>query len=548
MGLLGTTRSSERGASLVIALAIGAVAFAQQAWVSPANFGGADEWLYLDLSSRGILGIPYANRPLVLLWHAAPARLLPGDLRGFWLFASLYFAVTGALTAWLALRLSPGARGLALLAGVATVAWAPLDDLRLDTVLICGYAGFTLAAVAALVLFVEAWHRRRFALLASGMALALVATLGVESVLPVLALAPVLTGDGWRHDPRRFGQWTLAWTAVQAAGAGLTLGPLLLGWPSYQTGALGLDPSPVRVGGRVLQLVGMQVGPLLTSPLRELAVPAVPLAVLVLLAGALGLRLTGGSSPGRDPGREPIGFVLAAGALLTVAAHATLALTPVIRTPARTQILSAPGFGLVLAAVIAAVGRLARPRWRPAVAAVLGAWVVAVGTGRVVALQAEWDASRSVYPAQAATLAALTRAAPALEPGSLVLLQDDSGAWPMTFTFRHALRYLYGDGVVGVVHGAADFLYPWRVTGQGIVVDPWPVIRHAWQVAPTRHPWETILVVHRGADGRLAVRPGWPAGVLPPLPAGARYAPVDRIRPAPVRERERRVLAAGGPE
>ena len=134
----------------------------------------------------------------MLLWQAPPRRLLPGDLRGFWLFTTLYFAATGALTAWLALRLAPGARALALLAGVATVAWAPLDYLRLDTVLIGGYAGFTLATVAALVLFVEAWHRKKFALLAAGMALALVATLGVESVLPVLAVAPILIGDGWR--------------------------------------------------------------------------------------------------------------------------------------------------------------------------------------------------------------------------------------------------------------------------------------------------------------------------------------------------------------
>jgi hypothetical protein len=536
-----------RAALLAIALAIGAVAFVQQAWVSPTNFGGADEWLLLDLSSRGILGIPYANRPLVLLWQAAPAHLLPGDLRVFWLFTTLYFAATGALTAWLALRLAPGEQTLALLAGVATVAWAPLDYLRLDSVLICGYAGFTLTSFAAVVLFVEAWHRKKFALLAAGMALALVATLGVESVLPVLVVAPFLIGGGWRHDSRRFRQWTLAWMAVLAAAAGLTLGPLLLGWPSYQTGALGIDPSPLWVGGRVLQLAGMQVGPLLTSPLRELAVPAVPLAVLTLVAGLVGLRLAGGPPPDPGPARKPVAFVLAAGVLLTLSAHATLALTPAIRTPARTQILSAPGLGLALAATIAAVATLVGPRWRPVAAAALGAWVVAVGTGRVVAMQAEWDTSRSLYPAQAATLSALTRAAPGLEPGSLVLLLDDSGGWPMTFTFRHALRYLYGDGVVGVVRGGADFLYPWRVTGQGIVVEPWPVIRAEWQVAPTLHAWDTILVVHRGSDGRVAILPRWPDGVLAPLPAGARYAPQERIRPTPVRGRERRVLTARGP-
>jgi hypothetical protein len=533
-----------RRAVVSMALTIGAVALVQQLWVSPTNFGGADEWLLLDLSSRGVLSVPYANRPLVLLCQAPPARLLPGDLRGFWLFTTLYFAATGALTAWLALRLSPGTRALALLAGVATVAWAPLDYLRLDTVLIAGYAGFTLAAVAALVLFVEAWHRKRFALLAAGIALALVATLGVESVLPVLAVAPFLIGRGWRQDPRRFVQWTLGWVAVLAAGAGLVLGPLLLGWPSYQAGALGIDPNPLRVGGRVLQLAWMQVGPLLTSAPRELAVPAVPLAVLALLAGFAGLRLAGG--PEREPARKGIGFVLAAGVLLTLSAHATLALTPAIRTPARTQVLSAPGFGLALAATIAAVARLAGPRWRPAAAAALGAWVVAVGTGRVVAMQADWDASRGAYPAQAATLSALTRAAPGLAPGSLVLLLDDSGAWPMTFTFRHALRYLYGDGVVGIVRGGADFLYPWRVTAEGIVVLPWPVIRAEWQVAPALYPWDTILVVRRGADGQLAVLPTWPEGALPPLPAGARYAPEGRIRPDPVRDRERRVLLPKG--
>ena len=535
-----------RGAILSIALTVGAVAFVQQAWVSPTNFGGADEWLLLDLSSRGILGIPYANRPLVLLWQAAPARLLPGDLRGFWLFTTLYFAATGALTAWLAVRLAPGERAQALLAGVAAAAWAPLDYLRLDTVLICGYAGFTLAAVAALVLFVEAWHRQKFALLAAGMALAVAATLGVESVLPVLAVAPILVGSGWRRDPRRFGRWTLAWMAVLSIGAGLTLGPLLLGWPSYQTSALGIDPLPLRVGGRILQLAGMQLAPLVTSPLRELAVPAVPLAVLAFLAGFAGLRLVGEPPPAREPSRRPIGLVLAAGVLLTLSAHAALALTPAIRTPARTQVLSAPGFALALAATFAATARLAGPRWRPVVAAALGAWLVAVGTGRVVAMQAEWEASRNAFPGQAATLSALTRAAPGLEPGSLVLLLDDSGGWPMTFTFRHALRYLYGDGVVGVVRDANDFLYPWAVTGQGIVVNPWPVVRGEWQVAPTLHTWDTILVVHQGADGRLAVLPNWPEGVLPPLPAGARYAPERRIRPIPVRERERRVLSEKG--
>src|SRR6185295_15786174 len=48
---------------------------AHYAFVRPTNFGGMDEWLYIDLGSRGIQGIPYANRPLVLMW-STPAAVL----------------------------------------------------------------------------------------------------------------------------------------------------------------------------------------------------------------------------------------------------------------------------------------------------------------------------------------------------------------------------------------------------------------------------------------------------------------------------------------
>ena len=116
----------------------------------------------------------------------------------------------------------------------------------------------------------------------------------------------------------------------------------------------------------------------------------------------------------------------------------------------------------------------------------------------------------------------------------------------MTFTFRHALRYVYGGGVVGVVHGGADFLYPWQVVDSGIAVSPWPVIRSEWHVAPSLHPWESILVAQADASGALSILPRWPEGVLPPLPAGARYAPAARVRPSPVRERERRALGDPG--
>jgi hypothetical protein len=528
-----------------IILTVVAVTLAQQVWVSPTNFGGADEWLVLDLASRGIHGVPYANRPLVLVWQAPPALLFPGDLRGFWLFACLYFAATGVLVGWLALRLAPGQRLLAVLAGVFTVAWAPLDYLRLDAVLICGYAGFTLVTVGAVVLLVESWHRRRPALLALGAGVGFLASLGVESVIPVLAAAPALLWREGRSAPRRFAAACLAWEAAVVLAAAVALAPLLSGRPSYQAGGLGVDPSPVGVGSRILQLLRMQAEPLFHPRVSELAVPAVPLAVLVFLVGLLAV---GREKPpglhGEARSARGLAFPFAAGLLLAASAHAALALTPAIRTPARTQVLSAPGFGLALAAAITAAARRASPRWEAAVAAFLGSWVVAVGTARVVAMQGEWDEFRSAWTGQSGTLSTLVAQAPGLEPGTLVLLLDETGAWPMTFTFRHALRYLYGDGVVGVVHGAQDFLYPWRLTAEGVVVVPWPVIRREWQVSPTFHPWEAVVVARRDGTGEVAILPRWPEDVLPALPPGARYAPREKIRGAPAVVRHRNVLGA----
>jgi hypothetical protein len=519
----------------------------QYAQVGVTNFGGADEWLYLDLTSRGVLGIPYANRPLVLLWHAPPASLFPGDLRAFWAFTVLYLGLTGLLTAALARRLAPEAPLLAVMAGVFACAWAPLDYLRLDTVLICGYAGFTFAAVAALVLFVESWHRERPSLLAFGIAAGVVAALGVESVLPVLATAPLLVFGGLRREPRRFAGWVLAWAAGLAVGAALTLGPLLLGRPSYQTGALGLDPSVLGVGRRLLQLLSMQAGPLLTSPWSEMAAPTPAAAVLIFAAGGA-LAARGARRGGRpEPTLATVGRTALLGLVLAVAAHAALALTPEIKTPARTQVLSAPGFALALAAVACALAAAAPRRLRAWVALAIGSWVVAVGTGRVVAMQADWDASRSAYPRQRQALAGLIEAAPALRSGTLVLMLDGGDAFPIGFTFRHAVAYLYGPEVVGVAAGTPDFLYPWSFTPEGVVVAPWPVIRGPWGVAPTRHPWETLVVVRRHKDGTLDALPRWPEGELPSVPAGASYTPASRVLAEPVRgERRRRALEANG--
>jgi len=89
-------------------------------------------------------------------------------------------------------------------------------------------------------------------------------------------------------------------------------------------------------------------------------------------------------------------------------------------------------------------------------------------------------------------------------------------------------------------------LYPWSLTPEGVVVAPWPMLQRPWGVAPTFHPWDTLVVVGPDASGALEIRPRWPDDVLPALPPGARYAPFERIvrdgNPPP----SRRILRAPG--
>jgi hypothetical protein len=516
---------------VLAALAAMAAAFwTPYAVVRPTNFGGTDEWLLIELSSRGVLGVPYANRPLVLLWTVLAARAWPHDLRAFWLFNGLYLFGAAALTMALARRLWPGQVGLALLAGAFAVVWAPLDAARLSGLLSCGYAGFTLCTMAAVVLFVESWFRRRLDLLALGAVVGFVAARGVESVAFVLLAAPLLVLEDARRERRRLVRWLVVWLGVVTLELGLAVRPLLSGVPSYQSGALGLDPHPVRVVMRLARLLGMQAVPLVSSAPGELLTVAVPLAVggFVVLA-ALAMREEGARLADKSLPPGPALRALGLGLLLAASAHAGLALSASVKTPARTQILSGPGFGLALASVVVLLGSLLPPRVRRGGTLVLAGWVVAVGAGRTVAMQGEWDRFRSVFPEQHRTLSELVREAPGLKSGTLVLLLGGGRAWPMSFTFRHAVAYLYPGQALGLVPGGNDMLYPWRFTPGGVAIAPWPVIRGPWGVAPTFHPWSALVVVGPTASGQLGVQSRWPEGVLPPLPAGARYAPSERI-------------------
>lgn len=504
-------------------LGIPAVFAAVFASVRATNFSGYDEWLYVRMASRGIVGWPYANRPLVWLWHLPPARLAPNSLTAYYVAYCAYLLATALLTFLLVRRLGHGNR-IAFLAGVFAAVWAPVDHARLNAVGLIGYAGFTMATFLAALLLLEAYARRRPLLLLGACAAAFIAPRGTEATIPVLALAGTLP---WWMRPRgaRPWGWSVAWAAVVALGAAHALRPLLSGTlqPSYQAG-LGLDPQPLHVAGRLLAQFGFHLGPLLTTPLAKMAVPAVPLAAAVFVAFFVLVGRDPEATPAEE--RRALWRLAALGLLLAAAAYSAFVLASRIAGAERTQILSAPGIALFLAGAAGLLGTLAPARLKAWLVGAAGAWVVAVGAARTVDMQRDWDAWGS-FPAQNGALVQLTAAAPDLLPNTMVVLIDEAHAFPASFSFRHAVDYLYQGRALGLVWGASDYLYPCRFTPAAIECEPWETIRKEWRADPTRHRYDEVVAVRLGRDGRLALLDEWPAGLPVAAPAG--YRPRARI-------------------
>jgi hypothetical protein len=534
------------GNAVWLLLGIVANLWAQFGWVRTTNFGGSDEWLIISLVSRGVLSVPYANRPLVFLWTLPWVKILPHDLTAYYVAETTYLALSGCLVFMICRLLVPRSPLVSYLAGIFSVVWAPLDFLRLDTVLLTGYSGFTFGTLLAILLLLQSWRGQSVPLLALGALVGLVTVRGIEGVVPLLAAAPLLLGWMTTDRSRRFWAWVAGWETVVLLDVALVLVPFLqpLGPGSYQGSALRLDLNPANVAVRLLRLFGQHLLPLVTSPFRELAVPAVPVAVAVfVVAYALARRLAGAAPEGREA-RGPLAGLLGVGLLLAFLGYSLFMLSPSILTPARTQVLSSPGIGMVLAAGVGGAVTLLPARARTAVALALGSWIVAVGAGRTVAMQGEWNESRSRFPVQHRTLAQLTRSAPRLKPHTLVVLIDEAKAWRASFTFRHAVEYLYPGEATGLVWGAEDFLYPAYFQREGILCVPWSILWDAWNSPPTAHRYDEVLVVRLTGDWELTVLERWPEA-LPPLPAGAGYAPRSRIEGEGPLPASRAILARG---
>lgn len=517
------------------AVAIGgllALAAATFATLRTTNFGGSDEWLHFSLVSRGIVDVPWANRPLNLIWHWPAWAFFPDRLVGFLVFHVLFLGLGGVLVYLTIRRLLGGGTPVAFLAGAFTIVWAPSDATRLCTVQMIIYSGCTFGVALAVWLALEGWLRRRVLLAVAAIAAGAVAILSHEAALAPLALTPLLfLAAGGRREPRRLAAWTLGAFLVLLVGGVRAALPLWTdpGRVSYQA-ALVDHLGPTRLASGMLRQLRRHVAPVV-RPTWERPKPAVPIAIGVFLASVLasaGGRRRRDATQGAQAGAGGLALACAGGFGFLWALLAYLPFVPTTHGAFRTEFLSGPGVGVLLAAGVVGVASLVPIQARAAVAVLLGSWVVFQGTQRTVAFQSRWD-TQSAFAGQSRQLMELVAIAPDLAPGTLVLLVPREGTWRFDLTFRHAIRYLYEGRALGHVMNADPLLYETRFEPAGILSTPDPVVRGPWQEQPASFAYDAVVVVREDVKGRLQLQEAWPAE-LPPLPAGATYAPRARLR------------------
>jgi len=515
----------------------------QVAWVAPTNFYGFDEWTLHYLVSRGITDIPYANRPLELLWELPAHWLSP---HSFVPYFALY-AAYALLSCWcvfrLCTRLVPGRPALAVLTASFFLVWAPRDFARLSHLERTLYMSFVFGTLVACVCFLESWLRRNASLLALGILAAFVTARSYEATIALLLAWPLVVAWALQERSRAYWTWSAAWGGFVTLAFVLILQPMIfpVSAPSYQA-SLGMELHPSRIVARLWREYVDHLVPLATIPWIELRTLAVPVAVGVfVLTSLVGIR-DGELSKG--VGRRAVVGWMAAGIVLAALGYAVLALSPVqpgAPKAWRMQFLSAPGVALFLAAIAHGIsGALPRALRRPLLVG-LGCWVVAVGTARTIAMQRLWDRS-SYHDHQIRMLTGLTELAPDLKPHTLVIVLDEGRAWRSTWGFRHAVQYLYRDRAMGYVWDSWDFMFPTRLTRAGVVCVPWPEVQLAWRSPPTLHRPEELVLIRHHTSGEVELLENWPS-VLPPLPPGARYDPRSRVRPAAAPE-ERAILTS----
>jgi hypothetical protein len=292
---------------------------------------------------------------------------------------------------------------------------------------------------------------------------------------------------------------------------------------AYQHAVLTPEMRPGELVRRIALQYAYHLGPVVLSPVGELARLAVGTAVG---AFAIAFLLVGSASAEFEGDSPPFVRHAATGLVFAGLGYSVILLGTAAPTAFRLEFLSGPGIGLALASAVVAVATQVPKPMRQFVALALAGWIVAVGTGRTVAMQETWDTGSS-YPQQMSMLRGLAARVPDLHPGTVILVLDEGRAWRSTFGFYHAVRYLYQGRAVGCVWGAWNALYPASLGPKGLDVEPWPAIRVPWGTPPRTYGYDEIVVV-RSTPALTEIVRDWPAS-LPALPEGAHYDPMSRI-------------------
>jgi hypothetical protein len=405
-----------------VLLAVYAIFWIQFGVVRPENFGGIDEWMILSLVSRGALDIPYANRPLGLLFNL-PVALFPGHLLGAsFLLHAHYLVFVGLLTSLLVLRVAPDRADWALLAGAFAATWAPSDLLRLNSIYSAAYSGVT-AATALTLLLLAAAGRRPLVMAVAAAGLAFVTTRVHEGPLPVLILAPFLLYALGVRLPRGPLALYCGLMALAALVAGL---PLVRERPEtwYQSRLLGVYLDPRGLLSRLVEQFRLHLAPLVPASPDVLLKPRALASAGVLALALACVRPRDSSATGRR--RLAVG--LAVGLVGAAAAYSTFILAAGLAGASRTEFVAAPWIGLTLAAAITLVASAVPARGRLLCTAALGAFVVASAAARTQQLQGVWD-QVGAYGRQSGAVAQMVAIAPDLRDGTLVILVDGAHAY-----------------------------------------------------------------------------------------------------------------------
>lgn len=510
------------GQTAIVLTAVYAAFWVQFSVVSATNFGGVDEWMILSLVSRNVVDIPYANRPLGLLFNL-PAAMFPAHLlQASWLLHGHYLVLAGMLTSLLLLRLAPERPHWALLTGAFAANWAPSDLMRLNPIYSSAYSGVTAATASVLLLLGTSQGRWVRVMLAVG--IAFVTTRVHEGPLPVLVIAPALLLALGVRLPRR--SLAAYWGAMALAALVIGLPLLLARAPAwYQNKVLGLYLDPMGLGARLALQFRLHLVPLAATAPATLLRPRPVMTAIVIGVALWMLRSEAPAS------RRRLAVAAAAGLLGAAAAYSSFIVAANLWEASRTEFVAALFIGMALGASIVLVAEVAPPLARLPVVATLGAWVMACGAARTSRLQADWNGV-GAYGRQTRAFEQMLRIAPDFRPGTLVLFIEGPPTWIGTFAFHHGLELVYGPHVAGCVSNArAHLFYDCRPTPEGMRHEPWPVLKDAWKAGATTYRFDEVVVFKADPSGRMRLLEEWPME-LPALPAEARYSPRQRIVPA----------------